>query len=311
MKKVLITDDVHPLLIEGLQTASYVCVYQPNITLQEVHDVIADYCGLIINSKIIVDKVLLDKATQLRFVARLGSGMEIVDKAYAAQRNVAVISSPQGNSNAVAEHALGMLLALTNNIVRADRQVRQHSWQREFNRGIELKGKTIGIIGFGHTGAAFAKKLAGMEVRVVAYDKYKQSYATAFDYVTEASLKEVLQQSDVISLHLPLTAETQYMVTSSWLAKCKAGVIIINTSRGNIVHTADVLAALRSGLVRGACLDVFENEKPNTFTEQENQLYTELYRLDNVILTPHIAGWTHESKQLLSKILLDEIVRID
>ena len=309
MKRVLITDDCHPLLTEGLTKMGFVCDFLPDITLEETRRIIPDYEGLIINSKILVDRAFLDAAVQLRFVGRLGSGMEIVDRAYAAGRGVAVVSSPEGNRNAVAEQALAMLLALANNLLRADRELRRNIWQREANRGWELRGKTIGIVGFGHTGSQFARKLAGMEMTVLAYDKYKPAgYASAMKWVEEVdNLGEIQTRSDVVSLHLPLTAETRYLIDNQFIDRCKQGFVLINTSRGACVRTGDVITALENGRIGGACLDVFENEKPATFSAAERQLYARLHALENVVLAPHIAGWTHESKRLMAEVLLEKI----
>lgn len=308
MKKVLITDDCHPLLADGLKQAGFVCDFMPDITPEETLNRIADYEGLIINSKIHVDQAFLDTAVRLRFVARLGSGMEIVDQSYAAERGVAVLSSPEGNRNAVAEQALGMLLALQNNLLRADREVRNNVWKREDNRGYELRGKTIGLIGFGHTGSQFARKLAGMEMTVLAFDKYKTpGYAAEMPWVTETDGEEIRQKADMISLHLPLTAETRHLVDADFIAQCRPGFILINTARGACIRTADVVAALESSRIGGACLDVFENEKPHTFSETERALYGRLHALENVVLSPHVAGWTHESKYLLASVLLEKI----
>jgi D-3-phosphoglycerate dehydrogenase / 2-oxoglutarate reductase len=306
-KKVLITDDLHPLMIEGLTELGYTIDYQPDITLEAVRACIEQYEGLIINSKILVDKLLLNRAVRLRFVARLGSGMEIVDKPYAAQKGVAVLSSPEGNCNAVAEHALGMLLAFANNLLPADREVRQKIWLREKNRGFELAGKTIGIIGFGHTGSAFARKLKGMEMRVLAYDKYKSDYTQGFEYVEETTLENLQAQADIISFHLPLNPETKYFFDADFLKKCQKKLVILNTSRGNVVKTTDLIQALEKETILGACLDVFENEKPMTYTQEEEAMYEHLYTFPNVILSPHVAGWTHESKYKLSKVLLEKI----
>lgn len=307
MKRVLITDDCHPLLTEGLQRLGFVCDYLPNITPTATRQVIADYEGLIINSKINVDRDFLAAAARLRFVGRLGSGMEIVDRAEAAARGVAVLSSPEGNRNAVAEQALGMLLALFNHLLRADREVRERVWRREANRGSELAGRTLGIIGFGHTGSQFARKLSGMEMTVLAFDKYKTGFAAGFPWVRETDLEEIQQKADIISLHLPLSAETKHLVDNQFIDHCRPGFFLINTSRGACIKTEDVVTALEDGRIGGACLDVYENEKPPTFTAAEDRLYQRLYALDNVVLSPHIAGWTHESKRRLAEILLEKI----
>lgn len=286
----------------------FVCDFFPDITLEETRRIIPGYEGLIINSKIIVDRSFLDAATALRFVGRLGSGMEIVDRPYAASLGIAVVSSPEGNRNAVAEQALGMLLTLANNLLHADREVRRNVWRREERRGWELRGKTLGIIGFGHTGSQFARKMAGMEMTVLAYDKYKPAgYAAAMPWVEESTQAAIQERSDVISLHLPLTPETKHLVDGPFIDGCKRGVVLINTARGACIKTADVVAALEDGRIGGACLDVFENEKPATFSEAEKHLYDRLHRLENVVLTPHIAGWTRESKRLLAEVLLDRI----
>jgi D-3-phosphoglycerate dehydrogenase / 2-oxoglutarate reductase len=310
MGSVLITDDCHPILKEGLEKMGWSCDFLPDITPEETFAVIGGYEGLVINSKILVNRQFLDAAVKLKFVARLGSGMEIVDRPYAAERGVKVWSSPEGNRNAVAEQALGMLLALANNLIRADHEVRQNIWRREANRGWEIKGKVMGIVGFGHTGSQFARKLAGMEMEVLAFDKYKPAgYAAQMPWVKETSLEEIQMRSDVISLHLPLTEENRGCFNTLFIQKCKKGLVLINTSRGMCVRTEDLIMALESGQMGGACLDVFENEKPFSFTEKEKACYKRLHLFENVVLSPHVAGWTHESKRLLAEILLEKIAK--
>ena len=308
MGSVLITDDCHPILKEGLEQMGWQCDFLPDITPEETRAKIGEYEGLVINSKILVNREFLDAAVKLRFVARLGSGMEIVDRAYAAERGVKVWSSPEGNRNAVGEQALGMLLALANNLPRADREVRKNIWQREANRGWELKGKVIGIIGFGNTGSQFARKLAGMEMEVLAFDQYKPTgYAAEMPWVKETNLTEIQQRSDIISLHLPLTTETIGYVDESFIQKGKKGFVLINTSRGKCVKTEDLVAGLETGQLGGACLDVFENEKPTTYTDKEQAIFGRLHQFENVVLSPHVAGWTHESKRLLAEVILGKI----
>jgi D-3-phosphoglycerate dehydrogenase len=308
--KVLITDSVHPLLIEGLESENFQCDYQPGISLAEVRAIIQDYEGLIINSKILVDRVMLDKAVKLQFVGRLGSGMEIINQEYAAKKGVAVLSAPEGNCNAVGEQALGMLLALANNLLRADRDVRQNIWQRERNRGFEIMGKTVAIIGFGHTGSAFATNLSGMGVKILAYDKYKTDYTADYPFVEETSMQSIFEEANIISFHLPLTDETKHLVDLAFIKKCKKGVIFINTSRGQVIKTADLIEGLESGNVGGACLDVFENEKPHLYTKEEHQLFERLFSFENIVVSPHIAGWTVESKRRLVDILLNKIRQV-
>lgn len=307
MKRVLITDECHPLLRDGLTRMGFTCQYEPEISLELTRRVVEHYQGLIINSKILVDRAFLDQARALRFIGRLGSGMEIVDREYAAAKGIGVLSSPEGNRNAVAEQALGMLLALNNNLVKADREVRQNIWRREGNRGVELSGKTIGIVGFGHTGSQFARKLSGLDMTVLAHDKYKSGFAAEMPWVHETTLDAIIQHADIISLHLPLTPETKHLVDRQFIERCKPGFILINTSRGACVHTGDMVQALESGRIGGACLDVYENEKPATYSAAERLLYGRLHALDNVVLTPHIAGWTQESKRRLAEVLLEKI----
>lgn len=307
-KKILITDGVHPTLIEGFVALGFHYDYHPKITLDKVKAIIQDYDGIIINSKIIVDKDFLDKAVRLKFIGRLGSGMEIINQPYARQKGVAVFSAPEGNCNAVAEHALGMLLAFANNFRKGDKEVRQMIWEREANRGFEIMGKTVGIIGFGHTGSQFAKKLSGMGVNVLAYDKYKpKGYALDYGFVTETTPEQIFEKADIVSLHLPLNPETKHLANYDWMSKFKKPIVLINTSRGNVIPTTDLIRGLEAGMIRGACLDVFENEKPHTFSEAEKAVFNRLYEFENVILTPHVAGWTIQSLERLATVLLTKI----
>lgn len=310
-RRVLITDDVHEVLPKGLEKLGYELTYLPDITLEGVHEVIQEYEGLVINSKIIVDKALLDKAVQLRWIGRLGSGLEIVDQAYAKTKNVAILSSPSGNAPAVGEHALAMLLALSNKLLLGDAQVRNMQWDREAARGWELKYRTVGIIGYGHTGPAFAKTLRGFENPVLAYDKYKKCYTAETPWVREAaSAEEVLAKADVLSLHLPLTKETIKYLNGQTIALLKPGVIIVNTSRGKAIEFPALLEGLASGHIGGACLDVFPNEKTNTYTSDERRSYAQLASYHNVVLSPHVAGWTIESKKALAEIVLNKVKSI-
>lgn len=305
--KILITDDVHPLLLEGLERRGFITDYLPEISLEQTREIIDSYTGLVINSKIKVDSSFFDKARNLRWIARLGSGMEIIDAKAAEMHGVRLISAPEGNCNAVAEHALGALLALFRNLVRADQEVRKGIWDREKNRGEELSGKTVGVIGFGHTGSRFVELLQGLNVKVLVYDKYKQLSSTATRYTVVQDVSEIQESADVISLHVPLTAETKYLLDKEFIAKVKHSFYLINTSRGPVVNTKDLLAALHSGKIRGACLDVFENEKPASFNKEESAFYNDLYRLPQVLLSPHIAGWTYQSKQKIATTILEKL----
>lgn len=306
-RRILITDKVHPLLKNGLIDKGAVVDYYPKMPYDDVQQVVSKYDGIIINSKVICNEDFLFKAKHLDFVGRLGSGLDIIDQPYAQEMGVEVISSPEGNANAVGEHALGMLLALLHNISNSHADVKKMDWNREVFRGEALLNKTIGIIGFGHTGPAFAKKLEGLDVTVLAYDKYQTDYTRGYVSVAQSSIEEIQQQSHIISIHLPLTLETRGMIDSSWLHQCRPGTVIINTSRGAILNTKDLLHQLEDGHVGGACLDVLENEKPNTWNGEEREVYGRLLERKDVIITPHIAGWTHQSLKKIAHVLLDKI----
>ena len=303
--KVLITDDLHSLLKEGLIADGFEVDDRPNIAPEQVLAIINEYTGLVINSKVYAGAELLGKATKLKFVCRAGSGLEVIDLPFAAAHNIAAFNSPEGNRNAVGEQALGMLLGLLNNIVIADSETKNSQWLREKNRGEELSGKTVGLIAYGNTGEAFAKLLRGFDVQILAYDKYKTGFGN--EYVKESTLEEIFGKADVLSLHLPLTTETQYMVDYNFLSSFKKPYWFINTSRGKVLRTADMLRALEEGKIKGAALDVLENEKLSSYTAEEQELYNRIVAKPNIILTPHIAGWTHESKRKIAETLLNKI----
>ncbi len=295
---------------ETLRQRGFHVEYDTTMDNDKLYQIIDNYVGIVINSKILMDKKMLDKAVNLKWIARLGSGMEIIDTNICNDRGIFVCNAPEGNCHAVAEHELGMLLALSNHLIRADRQVREFNWQREQNRGFELRGKTLGIIGLGHTGCAFAEKCIGLGMEIIGYDKYRIEFPSSINHVDRVLLKELTDRSDIISLHIPLTSETVYMVDKSFISSCKDNVIISNTSRGKIVRTIDLLEALNSGKVSGSCLDVFENEKPETYNDEEKEIYQKLYQLEQVVLTPHVAGWTHESLELIALTILKKIEHI-
>jgi D-3-phosphoglycerate dehydrogenase len=305
---VLVSDYVHDLLIEGLKAADYDVIYNPDFYYEDLGEILPRLQGIVINSKIKMTKEMIDLNPNLNFIARLGSGLEIIDVNYAKENGIRVINSPAGNANAVGEHALGMLLALANNLCISNKEVKAFKWNRELNRGWELEGKTIGIVGVGHTGTAFAQKLMGWNVNVLGYDKYKSQYTKEMPHVKETNLEEIQQKADIISFHLPLTPETRHLVDFDFINQCKDGVVLINTSRGNVIKTSALVEGLKSGKVYGACLDVFENEKPNNYCEKERQIYSELFSFKNVLVSPHIAGWTHESLQKIATIILDKIL---
>lgn len=285
--------------MEQAEAFGFTCNYQPKFTLQEALEILPDYTGLAIRSKFKVDQQVIDIATNLKFVARAGAGMDNIDEAYASQKGIQLLNAPEGNMDAVGEHAVGLLLALMNNFRRADRQVRHGEWKREANRGFELKGKTVGIIGYGFMGQSFARKLAGFGVNVIAYDKYKTGFSD--QYAREVSMEEIVKYSEVLSLHIPLTNETKGMVDDEYLFHFRKPIFLINTARGQIVKTKAVLQGLKDGRILGAGLDVLETEKFPALAEQE--WYDELAASDQVILTPHVAGWTFESYRKISEVL--------
>ena len=307
MPKVLFIDSVHPLIGEELLTMGFECDFFPDYGRSDFLMLAERYAGIIIRSKIKIDKEFLGKAINLKFIARVGSGMENIDAAYAEKRGIRCLNSPEGNRDAVGEHTLGLLLSLLNHLNRADRQVRSGIWSREENRGTEIKGKTIGIIGYGHMGSAFAQRLKGFEARVISYDKYKQNYSDG--NTCETSLEAIFDQSDIVSLHLPLTEETTWMVDDSFLKRFRKNIWLINTARGKIIRTADLVTNMVSGKVKGVALDVLEYEDTSFETMSVN-LPPELSYLsasDHVVLTPHIAGWTHESNEKLARVLVEKI----
>ncbi len=288
------------------------CIAADKFSLEEVYSQLHDTNGIVIRSRITIDKKFLDKATALKFIARCGAGMESIDVEYASQKGISCLNSPEGNRNAVGEHALGMLLMLFNNLNRADRQVRAGEWIREKNRGHELEGKTVGIIGFGNMGSAFAEKLKGFNCRVLAFDKYKKGFAN--DFVQEASLEEIKQQADVLSLHIPLTSETEFLVNEKFINSFTKPFYLINTARGKCVSTHDLVNGLKSGKILGACLDVYEYEDASFekfFIEaaglKDNPDWIYLTQSEKVILTPHIAGWTIESLRKIAETLVKKI----
>ena len=307
MDKVLITDISTSVLQDGLINLGYKVINMPDIDQNYVEAHIHEYEGVIVRSKITLFESTLRKAKKLKFIGRPGSGLDLIDLKFCATNNIKVCRSATSNSNAVAEHALGMLLAWMNNLVRSDNEVKKKIWRREDNRGIELMGKTVGIIGFGNTGSRFAQKLSGMSVNILAYDKYKEGYLDDFPHVKASSIKEICQEADILSLHLPLNTETKHYLNSELLTAFVKPILVINTSRGPIVDTKILLEGLRSGRIIGACLDVLENENPSEYTDKEQNIYNELFGLDQVLLSPHVAGWSDKSKIQMESFLLDEI----
>jgi D-3-phosphoglycerate dehydrogenase len=308
--RILVTDSTHPILHDLLRQAGHEVVEDTTLNYDTLLSVIPQYDALVVRSKIIIDRTFLDRARHLRCIGRVGAGMETIDVDYAESLGIRCLNSPEGNRDAVGEHALGLLLALFNNIARADAEVRQGLWQREANRGLELKGRTVGIIGFGNMGSAFAQRLQGFECNIIAYDKYKPAgYAPA--YVQEVSLHDLQQRAQVLSLHVPLTPETRHMVDYPFIQRFRHPFHLINTSRGAVVDTPGLVRALDEGLILGTALDVIEYEdmtRDGLDLDHLPDAFHYLLHSPRALLTPHVAGWTVESKEKLASVLAQKII---
>ena len=304
---ILFIDTVHPLLKESLERAGHHCQEGYAWSREEVLKQAGAYEGVVIRSRIRLDEEFLKSASRLKFIARAGAGMENIDVTTAEAKGIRCLNAPEGNRDAVGEHAIGMLLSLFTHLNRADREVREGTWRREQNRGVELQGKTVGIIGYGNTGGAFAKKLSGFDCTVLAYDKYRKDFSDGF--ALEVSMQQIYRDADILSLHVPLTEETQYLVNDEYLARFRKNIYVVNTARGLCLQTHDLVRNLKAGKVKGACLDVIEYEDSSfeNFFSSENQSWNYLVQSDHVVLSPHIAGWTHESNEKIAKALFEKI----
>ena len=308
--KILHIDSNHPLLWEQLQKAGFHNEADFTSSKQEVEAKIENYHGIVIRSRFKIDKTFLDKAINLQFIARVGAGLESIDCDYATAKGIHLIAAPEGNANAVGEHAIGMLLSLFNNLNKANNEVKSGQWKREANRGHELEGKTVGIIGYGNMGKSFAKKLRGFDVTVLCHDILPNM---GNENATQVSLSELQERADVLSLHTPWTPETDKMINSNFINKFKKPFWFINTARGNSVVTTDLVEGLKSGKILGAGLDVLEYEKlsfETLFEDDKPAAFEYLLNAENVLLTPHIAGWTFESHEKLAQVIVDKICKI-
>ena len=311
MKKILCIDSNHDILHETLIDAGFQCDLFWNKSKEELIELLPNYDGAVIRSKFKFTKEVLDTAINLKCIGRVGAGMENIDVDYAKSKGIICVSAPEGNRDAVGEHALGMLLMLMNHLKRSDKEVRTGIWKRAENRGHEIAGRTIGIIGYGNMGSAFAKKLKGLDCEILVYDKYKTGFVG--EHIKESSLYEIYEKADVVSIHLPLTQETNYYINDDFISQFKKNIYVINTARGKCLNTSDLVKHLKTGKVIGACLDVleyestsFENIDTNTLPEPMQYLL----QSEEVILTPHIAGWTHESNYKMSKIIAERMIEI-
>ncbi len=307
MKKILIVDDLHENIFPMLSDMGFEVNYQPDIKRPEILAIIGNYEGLIIRSKTKVDADFLVHCGKLEFIGRAGAGLDLIDLSITDQLNIKVFAANEGNSDAVAEHTLGMILMLFNKLNWADAEVRQRIWEREKNRGIELKGMTVGIIGFGNMGMALAQRLMGFDVKILTYDKIEKKEYEYGSYSEKATMEEIFEKTDLLSIHVSLTDETRMMVNDDFIQKFKKNIFIVNTSRGEVASVKSILQGLQSGKIRGACLDVLENEKLSKLTSEQEDVYSQLFKMKNVILTPHIAGWTVESYRKINEVLVSKI----
>lgn len=305
--KILIVDDLHPAFKTEAEKLGYACDDQPGFTREQTLAVIAGYAGVAVRTKFTVDREMIDAAPNLKFIARAGAGMDNVDEEYAVLKGIVCVNAPEGNRDAVAEHAIAMLLALMVNLSKGDQEIRSGVWDREGNRGWELKGKTVALIGYGNTGQAMARKLSGFDVQVIAFDKYKTGYSDA--YVREMSMEQIVKLADVLSLHIPLTRETRQMIDREYLYHFKKPMFLLNTARGEIVDTQAVLNEIKSGKILGAGLDVLETEKFPALAEKN--WFDELKANQKVILSPHVAGWTFDSYRKISEVLAEKLKNLE
>ncbi len=305
-KKILVIDDFHPIFMELLGINNWQVDYKPNLSATEVLSHIKQYKIVAVRSKINFDKKLLQANTQLICIARGGAGMDNIDEMQAKTQNILLLNAPEGNRDAVAEHTLGLLLAVQNNLIKGHNEIKNLKWDREGNRGYELKGKTIGVIGYGNTGKEFVKRLIGFGVKILVFDKYKKLRKTK--NIEPVSIEKLQANADIISLHIPLTDETRGWIGSEFINACKKNIVLINTSRGKIVKLGDVINALKNKKIASFVSDVLPNENMNNLTEVERAQLLELLQFKSVILTPHVAGWTYESYYKISKVLANKII---
>ncbi|MGI9543096.1 MAG: NAD(P)-dependent oxidoreductase [Cyclobacteriaceae bacterium] len=306
--KCLIIDQMHPSIVDLLDQNNFDADYQPKTTREEILEIVPAYQGLIVRSKTPIDKELIDRATSLRFVARAGAGLDNIDTDYLRLKKIAVISAPEGNRDALAEHAVGLLLNLSHRIGSGHDQVRQGIWDREGNRGVEVMGKTVGLIGYGFMGKAFAQRLKSFGCEVLAYDKYKEGFSDQF--VTEATLETLWEQAQIISLHVPLTPETLGFYDFRFFSNFKHNLLVLNTARGEILPLKDLVRLMDSSKITGVALDVLSKEPISKLADNQQDVHNYLVNSSRVLLTPHIGGWSHESYERINQVLVSKIKQL-
>lgn len=305
MKKILIIDDLHPSISQMLLEIGYEAEYLPQITRQEILAKKDDYCGMLVRSKTYLDAEVLNNFPSLQFIGRAGAGVDLIDLEEVEKRNIQLINAPEGNRDALAEHALAILLGVMNYTPRGHHQIQNLTWKREANRGYELGGLTVGMVGYGFMGQAFAKRLVGLGCTVIAYDKYKSDFED--EYVEEVSMEEIYQRADVFTIHVPLNEETEFMLNDTFFDSFAKPIWFTNTARGKVLDTKALYKAIQNGKVLGAALDVLENEKPNTWSEDFKTLIQQLFDTEKFTITPHVGGWTFESYLKINEVLTHKI----
>lgn len=299
--QVLLIDEVHESMLPGLEALNFKVVDGSQWPKEDIIQQIADFEGIVVRSKLKIDETFLQKANALRFIARAGAGLDLIDLVAAEKRGIQVFSANEGNKEAVAEHVIGQLLSLAHHLHKSDREVRQGIWDRERNRGWEIAQKTVGIIGYGHMGQSVASRLSCFGARILCYDKYHPSGPY------QAQMEEIFHQADIVSLHIPLTDETRGLVSETWLAQFKKPIVLINSSRGAISPLASLALGLQKGQLAGLILDVLPNEKLSTWSEEEKSLFHKISSHPNCLFSPHVAGWTVESYRKINEVLLEKI----
>lgn len=307
--RILIVDEVHPIFQEKLIADGHTVSEQYDLSKAKLIDILPNFDVLVVRSKFFIDEEIIKAMSKGFIIARAGAGMDNIDETAASKYGINLYNAPEGNRDAVAEHVIGMLLSFARNIPKSNAEIRKGIWLREENRGFELKGKTFGIIGYGNTGRALAKKLSGFEMKVIAYDKYLSNFSD--DFAQQVSIDELKAESDIISLHIPLSSETSHMIDCHFFDTLAKKPFLINSSRGKVIKTSDLLLALENGKVLGVALDVLENEKINQLQHDELEWYKKLTESKQVILTSHIAGWTIESYQKISLVLAQKLLNKD